>query len=205
MPLEMNALQRTSRFHSVLEMVDLYKAQVLSFIEYRTPGIYHACDSHLLALNKIQTKYLNELGLSETDALLHFNLAPLSSRRDMAMLGLIHRTVLNKGPPHFKKFFYLEISSRQLPARSAQRIHHRRVHEHVDGRHLDVVKRSALGMANVYNMLPAGVVDAATVSSSQRSLQDILKKETAQNPDSWARLLSPRHMFHDHPLLHFRF
>ncbi len=38
---KIHALQRTSRFHSVHEMIDLFKAQVLSFIEYRTPGIYH--------------------------------------------------------------------------------------------------------------------------------------------------------------------
>ena len=37
------------------------------------------------------------------------------------------------------------------------------MHEHVDGRHPDVVKRSALGLANVYNMLPVGAAQAATV------------------------------------------
>ena len=38
-------------------------------------------------------------------ALIHFSLAPLECRRDMAMLGFIHRIALGKGPPPFQQFF----------------------------------------------------------------------------------------------------
>ena len=152
-------------------------------------------------VENVQTKYLQRLGISESDALFHFHLAPLSSRRDMAMLGLIHRMLLGRGPAQFRRFFFLEKApTSRVRTRSASRCHFRRVHEHVDGSHLEVVKRSALGLTNVYNMLPAEVVQVESVSAFQRQLQDMLKNVASGQDDSWARLLSPRHPLHAHPL-----
>jgi hypothetical protein len=197
---KISALQRTRRFHSELEMVDLFKAQILSFIEYRTPGIYHACDSHLQVLDDLQRKSLESLGVDEAEALLRFNLAPLSSRRDMAMLGLIHRTLLGRGPGHFQRFFFLEPFPHDANTRSAARSHSRRIHEYREGRFLESVRRSALGLASVYNLLPDEVVRADSVSSFQHLLQDMLK-HCAGNDFPWVKLFSPRHPLHVHPLL----
>ena len=41
---------------------------------------------------------LKQNGITEIDALTSFHLAPLASRRNMAMLGAIHRAVLGEGP-----------------------------------------------------------------------------------------------------------
>ena len=41
----------------------------------------------------------------DKDLIFHLNLAPLSFRRDIAMLGLIHRCALETGSSHFKTFF----------------------------------------------------------------------------------------------------
>ena len=199
---KIRALQRTSRFHSVQEMVDLYKAQILSFIEYRTPGVYHAGDSHLCVLDRLQTKYLQDLGVSEEDALVRFNLAPLSSRRDIAMLGLIQRTVLGREPAHFKRFFFPEPFPHEARTRLASRVHSRRIHEYREGKFLEMVKRSALGLASVYNLLPEDVVWVDNVPSFQSCLQDMLKQ--AMSRDSrWPQLFSPRHFMHAHPLHEF--
>ena len=81
---------------------------MLSYIEYRTAAIYHACSTSLAVLESVQTKLLEAAGVTELEALLNFRLAPLSARRDMALLGLIHRTVLGKGPLQFKQFFQLD-------------------------------------------------------------------------------------------------
>ena len=43
--------------------------------------------------------------------LLAFNLAPLRARRDIAMLGLIHRAATGKGPEQLKRFFQPAIQS----------------------------------------------------------------------------------------------
>ena len=97
-------LHRVRRYYSVSDLVMLWKSDVLSYIEYRTPAIYHACCTILKPIDDAQDRYLRDLGLSDLDALVHFRLAPLSCRRDIAMLGVIHRSVLGLGPRHFRKF-----------------------------------------------------------------------------------------------------
>ena len=78
---------------------------MLSYIEYRTPGIYHACNTHLDRLDATQTQFLQELGIDEADALLSYGLAPLKLRRDIAMLGVIQRSIAGEGPAQFGDFF----------------------------------------------------------------------------------------------------
>ena len=41
------------------------------------------------------------------------NLAPLAVRRDIAMLGLIHRAMLGRGPAQFREFFQPDIDARK--------------------------------------------------------------------------------------------
>ena len=72
----------------------MYKAQVLSYIESGTPALYHAAPSVLDRIDRVQRRFLRELGCSEVAALNDFRLAPLVSRRAMAMLGLLHRATL---------------------------------------------------------------------------------------------------------------
>ena len=80
----------------------------MAYLEYRTPAVYHATRQVLAPLDRIQDKFLNDIGVDGVTALMRFNLAPLSARRDMAMLGLIHRTALAKGPRHFGEHFRRE-------------------------------------------------------------------------------------------------
>ena len=58
---KMASILRTARFFTDGELVNLYKSQLLSYVEYRTPAIYHACDSILAPLDKFQDKFLAEL------------------------------------------------------------------------------------------------------------------------------------------------
>ena len=99
------SLLRTHRVFSDAELLGLLKAHVLSFVEYRTPAVYHAASSNLAPLNAVLSSFLRNVWISEIDALTHFKLAPLSSRRDIAMLGVIHRAVLGEGPPQLRQFF----------------------------------------------------------------------------------------------------
>ena len=72
------------------------------------PAIYHATRPVLERLNAMQTRVLRKAGVDEVGALLHFRLAPLRVSRDIAMLGVIHRTVLGRGPCFFKVRFQLD-------------------------------------------------------------------------------------------------
>ena len=84
------SILRTRRYHTIADLIHLYKATVLSYCECRTAAIYHACTSLLLLVDRVQESFLEEIGIDDVTALCDFNLAPFSLRRDIAMLGLIH-------------------------------------------------------------------------------------------------------------------
>ena len=170
------------RYHTVAGILNLYKANVFSHAECRTAAIYLSCVSSLKVVDKIQREFLNEFGVDEFTAFMSFNLAPLSLRRDIAMLGLIHRTVLGEGPVHFQRFFYVTSSTTRRSER--HRRHNRQLYEYRHGKYLDIVGRSALGAASVYNLLPQEIVDAENVKLFQRSLQDLARHAAATNTPS---------------------
>ena len=89
-------IMRTAKFHTVDELVLLYKAKILSIIEYRTAAIYHTAQHLLEMVNDIQDTFIWGLNLTTKQALLHYDLAPLAARRDIAMLGIIHRSAIGQ-------------------------------------------------------------------------------------------------------------
>ena len=113
---KLKTLIRTRRYYTDYELILLYKAHLLSYLEYRTPAIYHAKREALQKLDRVQSKLLSDIGVDEVTALIEFNLAPLSARRDMAMLGVIHRTTLGRGPVQFRAFFKPAAAAEYRPA-----------------------------------------------------------------------------------------
>ena len=120
-------------------------------------------------------------------ALVSFNLAPLSSRRDMAMLGLIHRSALGDGPPQFQQFFqpaapppHTHHTRYQARAR-----HRRQLADPIDGTHTEYLKRSVFGLIKVYNDLPPEIADCTTVQAFQAGLQQRLRGLAAQEMFRW--------------------
>ena len=200
---KLKSVVRTRRFFSDAELVQLFKTHLLSYIEYRTPAVYHATTTALRPLDRVLQRFLRQLGISDREALLEFSLAPLSVRRDVAMLGLIHRSVLKKGPLHFAKFFVLEkLGPVYKQTRAMDRRHSRTLVDPLRGPHLEIAKRSALGLIAVYNMLPKNVVCNNSLAGFQTALQAMLKQRVEQGDPDWQRLLSPRHDFlSPHPLV----
>ena len=158
--------------------MNLYKARVLGFLEYRTPVVYHATSSVLQPLNNLQDRFLNKAGMTNLEALMVFNLAPLETRRDVAMLGLIHRSVLGKGPKQFGEFFKLSArrGSHLTRLEQKKREHSRQLQDWRSKTHLNVVRRSALGLTAVYNLLPPALVKLENVRDFQRGLQELVKE-----------------------------
>ena len=101
---KIRSLLRCQRHFDIAGTVSLFKGRVLPFIEHRTPAIYHAADSLIKRVDSIQRHFLDKLGITEHAALFDYGLAPLRVRRDIALLGLIHRTVLGGGVCHFDEF-----------------------------------------------------------------------------------------------------
>ena len=186
---KLRTLLRTRRFYTDADLVVLYKAHLLSYLEYRTPAIYHATRVVLGRLDAVQSRFLHDVGVNEVDALVHFRLAPLSARRDMAMLGLIHRTVLGKGPQQFKEFFQPDLH------------HPVKLKDPRKDSSSPLIRRSALGLVAVYNMLPPKVVAAKSVSAFQTALQEIIIMYATSGHPQWSEVLSPRLPSPTHPLV----
>jgi hypothetical protein len=53
---KLGTLIRTRRYYTDADLIILYKSQLLSFIEYRTLAIYHACRAVLVKLDMVLTK-----------------------------------------------------------------------------------------------------------------------------------------------------
>ena len=88
-------------------------------MEYRTAAVYHATRSLLEKLDNIQARFLGDAGVDDIAAMIRFNLAPLRMRRDIAMLGIIQRAVLGKGPPHFREHFKMGADGKLLDPRAS--------------------------------------------------------------------------------------
>jgi hypothetical protein len=194
------SLLRTQRFHTDADLVGLWKAHILSYIEYRTAAWYHACESALAPLDRCLSSFLRSIGVGEIGALLQFNLAPLQAGRDMAMLAVIHRAVLRQGPQIFHE--YVQLSSRETRTSSrAQRRHSRHLVEYRDsGSKLEIMRRSLFGLVSVYNLLPNLIVQCNSVQSFQASLQDFMKSNVARFGADLFRMYSPRGDFACHVL-----
>ena len=199
---KLRTLQRSSKYHTGAELVNLYKSRVLSYLEYRTPALYHATETVLQPLNSLQDRFLRQAGLSTLEALMEFNLAPLTTRRDVAMLGLIHRAALKKGPEQFHELFYEERRVKRPSTRleERRRKHGRQLKEYRAGTHLNVLRRSALGLVTVYNLLPEALVRLTEVKDFQKALQDLVKTRAREGCDDWHLTFSPRLPLHTHPL-----
>ena len=95
---------------------------------------------------------LSKVGIGEVDALIDFKLAPLASRRDIAMLGAIHRAVLGEGPPQLRAFFTLDSSN--LRRSSRYNPHGKQLECNFGSKPLDTLKRYILGLCRKHSMFP---------------------------------------------------
>ena len=180
-------LLRTQRYYSTRNLITMYKQQVLSFVEYRTAAIAHASSSLLHQLDRVQERFLRNIGISEREAIVGLNLAPLPVRRDIALLGVIHRAALGCGPPHFQEWFCPGSAPVRLGGRTW---HTKQIHDRF--RHLGkgFIDRSVFGYIAVYNLLPQSVVDCRTLKEFQGMCQDLVRERLSS--DAWKMSLSPR-------------
>ena len=139
-------------------------------------AIAHASPFLLEALDDILTSLLVTLGISHAEALMHFNLAPLDTRRDIAQLGLIHRSVLNKGPPHFKLLF---------PRIQSINGHFRSVFNRAHGCNAGYIKHSIFRLIGYYNRLPFEIIEIDDVSTFQSELQNLVRNTISTNYPLW--------------------
>ena len=170
-----------------------HKAQVLSTLEFSTPAVCHCIRNVLEELDRVHWRLLRELGLTAEDALLNHNLAPLQTRRDIGMLGVIHRTTLGLGPAQFQAWFF-PAERRVEPAHNTRRqgrLHSRQLYDWLT-RDTELLRRSVLGLVRVYNDLPEVIVSQKTVKAFQSLLQDYVKDLVRKGQEDWENAFNLR-------------
>ena len=189
---KLKTLLRARRYFSEEQMVQQYKTHILPYLEFSTPAVYHATATALSKMDKLQTTFLKELGLSPLDALKKYGLAPLNTRRDIALLGVVHRTVLGQGPSQFAHWFFQVPAERHVYStrRQESRLKHgRQLHDYLDENQTALLRRSPLGLPRVYNGLPPATVACNTVKRFQTALQKQVLKEALTGNEEWEELL----------------
>ena len=96
--------------------------------------------------------------LPREEALIHFNLAPFTMRRDIALLCSLHRSAIQRGPPQFRELFKRMPGSLRLVDPLKER------------KASPMLQRSIWGLARVYNTL-GGTLQCSDVKGFQILLQ----------------------------------
>ena len=191
---KLHAVLKTRRYYTTEDLVLQYKTHVLCLLETLTPAVYHATNTALAPLDKVQETLCRELELSKEDAFLLHNLAPLALRRDVAMLGLLHKCNLGNAHPRLQELFPRAPpkEAAYYSTRHSERRHSKQLLERCTGRFLELTRRSAFGLVRVYNFLPEDTVNAETVTGFQSALTELARAACGKGHDDWEKLFSPR-------------
>ena len=142
----------------------------------------HAAPSFLAKLNDMQKNFVPKLLMTEAMAFLDFNFAPAALRRDIGILGFLHKRVLGQCHVAIQRMF---------PFIAPQpRWHDKQLDSQIDGCSSRPVLfcRSLFGMVAVYNRLPQDIVDSTSVKQFQAKLTHLAKQKCDHGCMSWQRI-----------------
>ena len=182
---KITAILRTRGYYSTAELVLQFKTHIWGLIKANVGGYFHAASSLLQKIDDAQNRFLHELGLSPARAFLDFNFAPPSLRRNVGMLGMLHKRVLGKCHPSFESLLPLWATHF---AEERDRGHSKQLYGHwlEATSHDALFSRSIFAMVDIYNNLPQDAVDAVSVSSFQNYLMKIVRARCQQEDVDWA-------------------
>jgi hypothetical protein len=194
---KLTALLRTRFCYDSEAMIQCYKSHVLCVLEAANSSIYHACDTVLARLDTLQHRFLRRLSLTESEAFVNHNLAPLGLRRDIGMLGLLFKCIRKEAHPELCSLFALSPSMPSLHnTRLAAAKHDVQVVDEASDASLNAFRRSIFGLVKVWNLLPFEIVHSPSVSCFQKALTALAKRLCVQDNAHWAIRFSPRSTQH---------
>ena len=188
----LQSILRPRRYFSTPELMKLYKSLVLSFVESSSAGYFHAADSVLAAIDRVQARFLRAVGLSEVEALCEYRLAPLKIRREIGILGMLHRVNLGQASRQMLELFppIGERAGLNSSTRSLGTFHNRQLHDRISNYSSTQLRRSILGMVQCYNALPQHFVNAKSVKLLQRQLQVAVAARAWDGYVGWQSIFS---------------
>jgi len=184
-------LMHSRPYYSNNDMIMQFKTHILGIVESNIGGIYHATQTVLAPLDRLATSFVHALNIEVDVAFLQFNLAPLALRRDIAMLGFLHKCNLPHAHPHIRELF--------PPMGRATRSTHSRAMWNIlnfetgPTFHSEVLSRSIFHLTHVYNALPQHIANINDISQFQHALTHLARHKCIQHHANWQTFLSPRH------------
>ena len=166
-----------------------FKTHVLSILESNIGGIYHATSSVLQPLDNVQTKFINNLHMTECEAFLNFNLAPLCLRRDIAMLGFIHKVNLPNAHPDIMALFPKQPITNANP--NGKRLWNRFTFI-AQPQYPATLQRSIFALVRIYNDLPHDIHLLSSVSEFQSAFTKLARTQCELDSPTWHTMFSPR-------------
>ena len=180
---KMRALLRTRGHYTHAALISQFKTHIWGLMECNNGAIFHAATSYLDKFDSVQRGFLNELPCTEQDAFLLYNFAPPTLRRDIGILGLLHKRVLGLCHPVYEEIFpwHTSIFASPRPGHSKQLYGgFRECHfQHA------LFQRSIFAMVDIYNNLSQEIVDSQTVSAFQSKLTEIARENCKNNTPRW--------------------
>ena len=178
------AILRTRGYYSTADLITQYKTHIWGLVEINCGGYFHAARSLLDKVGQVQISFLRKLGLTEKEKKLEHNFAPTVLRRNIAMLGVLHKRVLGICHKSFERLLPWRSSRFDVPRGCG---HNKQLYGH----RLEVTHertlffRSIFAMVDVYNNLPQSVIDAKCIKSFQQKLTDIVRERCQSDKASW--------------------
>ena len=119
-----------------------------------------------------RTRFLHNIGLDQRRAFLDFNLAPLSLRRDISILGFLHKANLGLAHPSIVALFGDNRFNRPVRFRADRDpLHSKPLISHFcsTSRWLSLYRKFIFYMTELYNELSQDLVDCSSIKDNQKA------------------------------------
>ena len=173
MPPKIKAILRTRAYYDIANLILQFKTHIWGIVESRNGAIFHASTSLLDRFDSMQRGFLHELGIDESQAFLIHNFAPLTLRRDIGMLGFLHKRVLGLSQSCIESLLPWFNDVFSIPRRGHNKQLYSNFRE-VQFQH-GLFNRSVFALVDVYNLLPQAAVDCTSIASFQSFLSHVAR------------------------------
>ena len=187
---KMRALLRTRGQYSIEDMFLQFKTHILGILESNIGGIYHATNTALAPLDRLQSAFANNFNMNDATAFQRFNLAPLCLRRDVAMLGFLHKCNL-PGAHSDVLLLFARRASRSSTGHNKQLWNIMNTHSECTFQP-ELARRSVFQLVHVYNSLPQSIVNCNSVSDFQHELTAVARHKLSLHHENWHTFLAAR-------------
>ena len=134
--------------------------------------------------DRLLSSFLRDIHLIEEVAFLDYNLAPLSLRRDIGVLGFLHKRVFGHCHPALCDFLPFDVRHSTWHDKQLQSNLESVIAFH------PMYHRSLWGAILIYNRLFQALFDSATVKDFQKQLTQIARSRCMQSAPDWQQSFS---------------